>query len=203
MPLCEIPAPRVEQWCYRRHPHPDHSTLPEILQWPADPESRVFFCGHRKCGPWKPVGIRVFVRAPQIFGRYCRSFSRHTESMEALGLGSTFIENYFNYAIEPLPHRSKTGNDSGRGRDRWHEPFAASVKMIFTPGGERGIPVACKSLIKVSLTTTGKIRLQKGTVRKSPLDFSVAPEKGVMRARMTVGTGMARILAFAGRTAEA
>jgi type III restriction enzyme len=52
---------------------------------------------------------------------------------------------------------------------RFHKPFAASVKLIFTRDGEKDIPVVRQSLYNVVVTNTEKIRIQKEAVRRSDL----------------------------------
>lgn len=60
---------------------------------------------------------------------------------------------------------------------RLYKPFAASVKIIFTRDGEKGIPVIPGSLFNVIVTNTEKIRIQKESIRKSDLNLILAPEK--------------------------
>jgi type III restriction enzyme len=60
---------------------------------------------------------------------------------------------------------------------RLYKPFSASVKLTFTRDGETRIPIIQGSYYNVIVTNTEKIRIQKGTIRKSDLGSLFTSQK--------------------------
>jgi hypothetical protein len=113
MHLYEILAQRVDQWRSQGYPHPDYSTIAEILEWSANPEGDGFRLRPPQMRALETYWyLRLIENTPHIFNLYRHLFLKQTELLEALGLGQSSIKDYvMDYGLESLFDRIRTDDD--------------------------------------------------------------------------------------------
>jgi hypothetical protein len=113
MHLYEILAQRVDQWRSQSYPHPEYSTIAEILEWSANPEGDGFRLRPPQLRALETYWyLRLIENTPHIFDLYRQLFIKQTELLEAFGLGQSSIKDYvMDYGLESLFDRIRTDDE--------------------------------------------------------------------------------------------
>jgi len=111
MQLYEVLARCVDKWRIQGYPHPEYSTIAEILRWCANPDGNGFRLRPPQVRALETYRyLRLVEGTPHIFDLYRKLFSTRKELLSAFGVPQTAFENV-DYDLDTLWTRIK-GDDN-------------------------------------------------------------------------------------------